>query len=136
MISFTSIDFETAIGKRWSICQVGIVRVENGKVTKKICKLVKPPGNEYSEINSRVHGITANDTESELNFFELWNEIKPYFENSLIVAHNIDFDIDCLYKTLEYYNIAIPEEPDRDSIIYVKHTTSNLSIIIMLDVML
>lgn len=28
--TFTAIDFETAQGKRWSICQVGLVRIENG----------------------------------------------------------------------------------------------------------
>jgi len=32
MNTFTAIDFETAQGKRWSVCQVGIVRVENGQV--------------------------------------------------------------------------------------------------------
>lgn len=34
--TFTAIDFETAHGKRWSICQVGLVRVENGLITKDI----------------------------------------------------------------------------------------------------
>jgi DNA polymerase-3 subunit epsilon len=28
--NFTAIDFETAHSKRWSICQVGLVRVEKG----------------------------------------------------------------------------------------------------------
>ena len=32
--SFTAIDFETAQGKRWSICQVGLVRVENQIITE------------------------------------------------------------------------------------------------------
>jgi len=30
MPTFTAIDFETAQPKRWSICQVGLVRVEAG----------------------------------------------------------------------------------------------------------
>lgn len=104
-MDFTSIDFETAIGKRWSICQVGIVRVENGEIINKISRLVKPPNNEYSEWNTRVHGITPTDTIDSPNFLEIWSEIKPYIENNLVVAHNSDFDIDCLNKTLEYYNI-------------------------------
>ena len=32
----------------------------------------------------------------------------PIIENKLIVAHNTDFDIDCLKKTLVYYNLEIP----------------------------
>lgn len=33
-MNFTAIDFETAQGARWSICQVGIVRVENDEITE------------------------------------------------------------------------------------------------------
>ena len=107
-MDFTSIDFETARGKRWSICQVGIVRVENGKIINKISRLVRPPNNEYSEWNTRVHGITPTDTIDSPTFLEIWSEIKPYIENNLVVAHNSDFDIDCLNKTLEYYDIPKP----------------------------
>ena len=39
--SFTAIDFETAHPKGWSICQVGLVRIENGVVTDKINLLVQ-----------------------------------------------------------------------------------------------
>ena len=45
MESFTAIDFETAQGYRWSICQVGLVHVENGIITKEINILVQPPNN-------------------------------------------------------------------------------------------
>lgn len=107
-MKFTAIDIETAIGKRWSICQIGIVRVENSRITDKILKYVQPPNNEYSEWNIRIHGIEPNDTLNSPIFPEIWDDIKHLIENELIVAHNADFDIDCLYKTLEYYNIPIP----------------------------
>jgi len=45
--SYTSIDFETAQGKRWSICQVGLVRVENQFITEQLSILVQPPDNYY-----------------------------------------------------------------------------------------
>ncbi|MEI8087406.1 MAG: hypothetical protein WCG93_14445 [Paludibacter sp.] len=45
--TFTAIDFETAQGYRWSICQVGLVRVENGLITSEISFLVQPPNNYY-----------------------------------------------------------------------------------------
>jgi DNA polymerase-3 subunit epsilon len=47
MNTFTAIDFETAHGKRWSICQVGLVRVENGLITDELSILVRPPHNFY-----------------------------------------------------------------------------------------
>lgn len=42
-MNFTAIDFETAQGYRWSICQVGFVRVENGIVIQEVDFLVQPP---------------------------------------------------------------------------------------------
>ena len=36
MENFTAIDFETAQGYRWSICQVGLIRVEQGLITNEI----------------------------------------------------------------------------------------------------
>lgn len=45
--SFTAIDFETAQPYRWSICQVGLIRVENGEIVKQLDVLVQPPGNYY-----------------------------------------------------------------------------------------
>ena len=98
-ISFTAIDFETAIGKRWSICQVGIVRVVDGKIVESLSSLVQPPDNEYSMWNTRVHGITAEDTRDAPIFPDIWDDIRPYFENNLVVAHNAAFDIDCLKQT-------------------------------------
>ena len=47
MESFTAIDFETAQGYRWSICQVGLIRVENGIITNELNLLVQPPNNYY-----------------------------------------------------------------------------------------
>ncbi|MDA3880921.1 MAG: hypothetical protein PF436_11075 [Prolixibacteraceae bacterium] len=47
MDCFTAIDFETAQGYHWSICQVGLVRVEYGKITNEINILVQPPDNYY-----------------------------------------------------------------------------------------
>jgi DNA polymerase III subunit epsilon len=47
MTSYTAIDFETAQGKRWSICQVGLVRVENQIFTDQLSILVQPLDNYY-----------------------------------------------------------------------------------------
>lgn len=105
---FTAIDFETAQGKRWSICQVGLVRVENGVVTQKINRLVCPPGNEYFYRNTQIHGITSERTIHSPNFSQVWNEIYPFIEHQDVVAHNAAFDMSCLNQALNYYNIPVP----------------------------
>jgi DNA polymerase-3 subunit epsilon len=45
------------------------------------------------------------DVENEREFNEIWSEIKHYFENKNIVAHNTSTDISVLEKTLKYYNL-------------------------------
>lgn len=107
-MNFTAIDFETATGARNSICQIGIVIVENNEIIHKTSSLIQPPSNKYSIPNSNIHGITAKDTDKAPLFPEIWNEIKPYIENKLVVAHNASFDIDCLKQTLKLYNIEVP----------------------------
>ena len=62
MDSFIAIDFETATGYRNSICQVGLVRIENGIITKEINVLVQPPDNYYWSLFKEIQGIYAKYT--------------------------------------------------------------------------
>ena len=108
--SFTAIDFETAQGKRWSICSVGLVRVENGITKEQLSVLVQPPDNYYFYKNTEIHGITPKMTENELTFDKVWKKIEQFIKNKNIVAHNgFSFDFHCLNQTLEYYGITPPK---------------------------
>ncbi len=106
---FIAIDVETAIGKRWSICQIGISIVENGEIKQTISELIQPPNNEYSKWNTKIHGITAGMTKNKPLFPEIWEKIYPIIDSKKIVAHNAEFDIDCLRQTLDYYDLVIPQ---------------------------
>lgn len=107
--SFTAIDFETAHGKRWSICQVGIVRFENGILKDELSVLVRPPENYYWSSFTDIHGITSGHTKNAKTFDRVWQQIAPYIVGQQVVAHNgFGFDFHCLKQTLEYYNLAVP----------------------------
>lgn len=108
--NFTAIDFETAQGKRWSICQVGLVRVENGMVKEKLSLLVQPPNNYYWYSFIDIHGITPEQTANAPSFDLVWQQLEPFIKNQNLVAHNgFSFDFRCLNQTLEYYDIAPPK---------------------------
>ena len=108
--NFTAIDFETAHGKRWSICQVGLVRIENGITKEKISVLVQPPNNFYWDRFIDIHGITPQQTAKAKTFDKVWQQIEPFIKNQNLVAHNgFSFDFHCLKQTLEYYEIAPPK---------------------------
>ena len=51
MRNFAAIDFETANGKRTSVCSVGVVIVKDGKIVNKIYRLIRPESE-----NTRISG--------------------------------------------------------------------------------
>lgn len=109
MKSFTAIDFETAQGKRWSICQVGLVRVENNIIIEQLSLLVQPPENYYWDNLIDIHGITPDQTANAPTFDLVWKQISPFIKNQNIVAHNgFSFDFHCLNQALDFYDIATP----------------------------
>ncbi|MBC7494506.1 MAG: 3'-5' exonuclease [Flavobacterium sp.] len=110
MKTFTAIDFETAQGYRNSICQVGLVRVENGIISKELNFLVQPPNNYYWERFTAIHGISAKDTVKSPTFDKVWQFIEPYITSQNVVAHNgFGFDFPVLNKTCEHYGLITPE---------------------------
>lgn len=127
MNTFTAIDFETAQGYRWSICQVGLVRVENGIITNEVNLLVQPPDNYYWTNFINIHGITPEDTRHAPTFDKVWPKIAPYIENQLVIAHNgFGFDFPVLAKTLEYYGMAEPQYQKQCTYKIYKSNLANL----------
>lgn len=109
-INFTAIDFETATGKRASICEAGICVVRDGRITDTRSWLVRPQDNLYNYWNIRIHGIRPSDTAASPEFPEIWREISEYIkECPVLVAHNAAFDIGCIRDSLDMYGIAKPD---------------------------
>lgn len=110
MKNFTAIDFETASGYRNSICQVGLVRIENGIITQEVNLLVQPPNNYYWNRFTEIHGIASKNTLNSPTFEQIWDQIAPFIENQNVVAHNgFGFDFPVLNATLNYYNLSTPD---------------------------
>ena len=75
MERFAAIDFETANGKRSSICSIGIAILEDDWVVDSIYTLVRPTPNFYTRWTTAIHGLTAEDTNDALCFEEAWESI-------------------------------------------------------------
>ena len=108
-MDFVAIDFETATSKWTSICSMGICVVENNIVKEVKEILVKPEPFEFNEYNIAIHGITPKDVLYRKTFDKYWNEIKPYLQNKLVIAHNASFDVGVLTKTLDMFGITLPD---------------------------
>jgi len=106
--TFTAIDFETAQPSRWSICQVGLVRVEQGRVTEELSLLVRPPDNHYWHRFIEIHGIEPHRTAQAPDFAGIWSRIARFIEGQTVVAHNASFDGSCLRAALDFYRLPQP----------------------------
>lgn len=84
-LDFIAIDFETATGKRSSICEAGICVVKDGKVVETKSWLVRPEDNAYSYWNIQIHGIHPEDTENAPEFPEVWAEILEYLTDQYLL---------------------------------------------------
>lgn len=109
MQDFAAIDFETANGRRSSVCSVGVVIVRNGQIIDKFYSLIQPSPNYYTYWTTAVHGLTRNDTDGQPPFPEVWAQIKDRIEGLPLVAHNRPFDESCLKAAFEEYNMEYPD---------------------------
>lgn len=109
-MNYTILDFETATRKRASACSIGIIRIVDGRLDSSYSRLIKPSCfPDFDIMNMMIHGIRPKDVESEPEFDVIWNEIKHLIQGQVLVAHNAAFDISVLNRTLQLYNIEIPE---------------------------
>lgn len=109
MQDFAAIDFETANNERSSVCSVGIVIVQGGKIVDRFYSLIKPEPEYYHFWCSRVHGLCAADTENAPIFPTVWKQIEPLIEGLPLVAHNKAFDESCLKAVFRVYQMDYPD---------------------------
>ena len=101
---YIGLDFETTgldITKDEPI-QIGIVAIdEQGNVTDKFQSLIKPDKktDELKHIVGFITGLSIADLESAPTRAEVFPQILKYFdENTIVIGHNIKFDLDFLDK--------------------------------------
>lgn len=100
----TFIDFETTGFKQNRAVSLAIVHYESGiRVFEKY--FLFNPKAAIEEGALRVHGITYEHIRHEKGFDEIWEEIRPYIEGNLVVAHNAKYDMKVLRGELDRYNL-------------------------------
>ena len=111
MEKFAAIDFETANGKRSSVCSIGVVIVDDGILSDSFYSLIRPRPNFYTYWTTAIHGITYYDTQDAPEFPQVWSQIAPRLEGIPLVAHNSPFDKGCLAAVHELYGMPYPDYP-------------------------
>lgn len=104
-------DVEYANTQNKAICQLGLLceTFPGGEPIFPEKNIFINPEDGFQDWCIKVHGITAKHVENEPNFLTVWNSIKKYFENSVIVGHNVlASDLIALSKSCSRYNIQLP----------------------------
>lgn len=97
-------DVETPNRRNDRICSIGITMIDDAEITETLYFLVNPECG-FDDINIGIHGIYPGDVADAPTFPEIWPEISGLFRASLVAAHNANFDLCVLKKTLAYYEI-------------------------------
>ena len=103
MLTFNSIDVETANADRASICQIGIVHVRDGEIKDQWQTLVNPESC-FDPLNISIHGIDANDVRSSPTLPEVRGELRSRLRGSVLVSHT-SFDRVAFERAMSRYNL-------------------------------
>ena len=101
MRDFAAIDFETANMEPSS--------VRGGEVVDRFYSLIRPEPEYYCYWNTRVHGLTREDTAEAPVFPQVWEKAAPLIGGLPLVAHNSSFDERCLRAVFRTYCMDYPD---------------------------
>jgi len=109
-VTFSIIDFETTglSPLRDRAIEVGIVKIKNGKILDRFSSFINP-GILLPEFITNLTGITNDDLSDAPAFEYIASKIKSFIMDSVLVAHNLQFDYSFLRSEFERADIEIPQ---------------------------
>ncbi len=108
MERYTAFDLELANRHPSSICAIGVCVVENNRIVRTFYSKVKPTPFIIENAHYHIHHISEGKLAAAPTFDEVWKKIGDWFNDTTIVAHNIQQDSLALRATLDYYDLTYP----------------------------
>lgn len=102
---YTAFDVETPNYANDRMSAIGLVVIEDRKIVHRFYSLVQPEC-EFDAFNIELTGITPGMVEGAPTFAQLWPVLRPYMTDTVLVAHNAQFDMAVLAKCLRDYGIV------------------------------
>lgn len=87
------------------VIDIGIIRVENGRVVEQYNQLINP-GMTYSPFIQALTGITPEQLEDAPTFEDVYADIHRLLADAVFVAHNVRFDYGFLRNELKRFDIS------------------------------
>lgn len=120
MPNFISIDVETANNDASSICQIGMVRFENGCVKEVYNQLVNPECG-FLPMNISIHGIRPEMVKNAPRFFEIFEEVHSFLSSGIVTSHSF-FDRTAIYRAIARDLLPMPQYQWIDATTIIRRT--------------
>ncbi len=108
MKDYVVLDLENPNFRQNSISAVGIVLVRDNKAVEKIYSLINPE-DTFDRINMDITKIAPHMVKDSPTLPEFWPVIKDLLTNNIVVGHNITYDLKLLSRSLQRYQIPVPD---------------------------
>jgi len=104
------VDIETTGGSHFTsrVLEVGVVRVESGRVVAKYQTLLHPE-TEIPSFITGLTGITNQDVAGAPRFEQVADQLAEILDGAVFVAHNVRFDY--AFLKMEFERLGVPFRP-------------------------
>jgi DNA polymerase-3 subunit epsilon len=119
-MNYVVLDLETANPDCASICQVGIVHVEEGEIAGTLSRLVDPE-DVFDPWNIKVHGIHPRHVEGHPTFPALWDDLAARIEGRIVVTQG-SFDRTAIGRACARYGLPMVAAHWLDNTTVVRRT--------------
>jgi len=106
---FAVLDTETTgldVNEGHRIVSIGATKIKNLKITNEIIDELVNPERQISEPSIKIHHITQEQVQNKPVLKKLDEKIYNFLENTVLVGHNLNFDIKFIIKSAPYTTIA------------------------------
>ncbi len=103
-LTFNAIDVETANADPSSICQIGIVHFNDGKIQEQWSILVNPE-ERFAPFNLRLHGIGETAVQGSRTLPQVHAELRRRLDGRILISHT-QFDRTSLEGAMRKYQLA------------------------------
>ena len=106
-VNFIAIDVETANADMSSICQIGIAKFRDGKLSGEWVTYLDPQ-TYFSDINISIHGIDRETIQGAPNFQQVFPDLSKLLRENITIIHT-PFDRVAIQQAAILHNLNLPE---------------------------
>lgn len=119
-MDFVALDVELANTNLCSICQIGIVRYENGALVEKYCTIIDPQ-DEFFGMGIRKHSIRSEDVIGKPKFSEIIKPLQSFLNGRVCISHG-GLDKSAIEQACALWELPKPQCIWINSATVVRHT--------------